>query len=106
MKLTFVKNIKNSKICDDIFLYKLNNINKFKPRSNCFIKEYREICEHLQLDPRFVYEYATARLLKFKQERIMMDVGDLEEDLIRECFDRGGDIESRKAVNFILFAGN
>jgi hypothetical protein len=53
-----------------------------------------------------VYENTTAIILKFKQERFMMDVDDFEENLIRECFDRGGDIETRKAVNYILFAGN
>jgi hypothetical protein len=56
MKLSFVKNIKNSNICNNIFLYKLNNIKDYKPRSNCFIKEFKEICSFLNLEPLFVYE--------------------------------------------------
>jgi hypothetical protein len=46
MKLTFVKNFKNSKICDDLFLYKVNNIKNFKPRSNCFIYLFIKVFEN------------------------------------------------------------
>jgi hypothetical protein len=65
MKLTFVKNIKKNLICNPIFLEKLNSNKKYKPRSNCFIKEFKDICQQLQYDPMYVYENTIAILAIF-----------------------------------------
>jgi hypothetical protein len=105
MKLTFIKNIKNSSICNKIFLFKLNSNASYKPRSKCFIKEYLEICKYLEKDPVAVYESTMSILAEFKEHTFGANEEDLTESEIRTCLVRGN-LDARIAMNSILYAGN
>ena len=64
MKLIFVKNMKSNSICKTIFNYLL--LEHQKPRSLSFMKEFKTICNKLEIDVNYAIENIVEVLANYK----------------------------------------
>ena len=63
MKLIFVKNLRNSKICKTIFNHLLNS--NYKKNTKSFIKSFRNTCNDFNVDNGYIINNITSVIENF-----------------------------------------
>ena len=102
MKLIFVKNLKNNSICQRIFNNLLNV--KHKDNTKSFIKEFKDICNILELNYTDVINNINEVTKNYKEKCLQFEVN-TETDLIVECLNNHHDVNMIYQLNLITYAG-
>ena len=102
MKLIFVKNLKNNSICQRIFNNLLNV--KHKDNTKSFIKEFKDICNILELNYTDVINNINEVTKNYKEKCLQFEVN-TETDLIIECLNNHHDVNMIYQLNLITYAG-
>ena len=103
MKLIFVKNMKSNSICKTIFNYLL--LEHQKPRSLSFMKEFKTICNKLEIDVNYAIENIVEVLANYKI-KILHFEDNYTNKIIKECLLNNTDPLMRGKINAVTYAGN
>ena len=96
MKLIFVKNLKNSKICTEIFNHLINN--DYKKNSKSFIKEIGAIFNRLDINKFNLITDIQFTIDKFKDDNLYAEQS-TEKELIINCLNNNHDY---KMINQLI----
>jgi hypothetical protein len=90
MKLIFVKNFKNSKICSEIFNHLIHN--NYKKNTKSFIKEVDNICSRLEINKFNLTKdiQNNVKINNFKDKCLFVDKN-IENELIITCLNNNHD---------------
>jgi hypothetical protein len=102
MKLIFIKNLKYSKICNDIFNYLLNQ--NYKNNTKSFIKEFKSLCTRLNLSCIEVFENINEIVKKFKIDCLNVEES-IEKELILTCLNNNHDYKMIDQLNLVTYSG-
>ena len=102
MKLIFVKNLKNNKICERIFNHLLANNHKNNTKS--FIKDFSIICNNLNLRSSEVISNINTIIKDFKEDCLKVE-DNIESELIRICLNNNHDFNMINQLNLVTYAG-
>jgi hypothetical protein len=102
MKLIFVKNLSNNKLCQNIFNTLL--ITNHKNNSISFIKSCKDICSSLGLDVNYVIKNIK-NVIKDFIEACLLVGNNTETELITLCLRNNQDCEMINQLNLITYAG-
>ena len=105
MKLVFVNNLKNSKICSDIFNFLINLENQ-KENPISFGNDLKKICTNLNKECNFVINNIKSIIEEFKISRMSYDESNLNHEIIKCCLENNSQNIMRKQLNDVLYAGN
>jgi hypothetical protein len=101
MKLIFVKNLSNNKLCQNIFNTLL--ITNHKNNSISFIKSFKDICSSLGLDENYVIKNIKNVIKDLKETCLLVD-DNTETELITLCLRNNQDCEMINQHNLITYA--
>jgi hypothetical protein len=102
MKLIFVKNLKNNKICTEIFNHLIHN--NFKKNSKSFIREIDSICNNLEINKLNLITDIQSIITKFKDDNLFVEKN-TESELIINCLNNNHDSKMIQQLNLITYAG-
>jgi hypothetical protein len=102
MKLIFVKNLKNSKICSEIFNHLINN--NYKKNTKSFIKEVDSICSRLEIDKFNLTKDIQYIINNFKEKHLFVDKN-IENELIVTCLSNNHDYRMIEQLNLVTYSG-
>ena len=102
MKLIFVKNLINKKICERIFNHLLANNHKNNTKS--FIKDFSIICNNLNLRSSDVISNINTIIKDFKEDCLKVE-DNIESELIRICLNNNHDFNMINQLNLVTYAG-
>ncbi len=88
MKLIFAKNLLSNKLCYDIF--KLLLTTNYKDNSTSFIKNFKDICNELELEVKYVIKNINNVIKDYKQV-CLIDEDNTETELISLCLKNNHD---------------
>ncbi len=102
MKLIFVKNLLNNKLCSDIF--KLLLTTNYRNNSTSFIKNFKDICNELELVVNYVIKNIN-NVIKDYKEMFLPVEDNTETEIISLCSKKNHDYAMMFQLNPVTFAG-
>ena len=102
MKLIFIKNLNNNKICKDIFNYLM--VNNKRNNTLSFIKDFNIISNRLKLNNTDIVNNINDIIKKFKEDCLMFQQ-DTESELIIICLNNNHDYNMITQLNLVTYAG-
>ena len=102
MKLIFVKNLRNSNICVNMFNQLLNS--NYKKNTKSFIKTFRDICSEMNLDVNYVVEKIQEIINDYKDNCLIIE-DNTETELITLCLNNNHDFSMINQLSLVTYAG-
>ncbi len=102
MKLIFVKNLNNNKLCKKFLNYSLSS--KYKNNTKSFIKEFMDVCKEMNLDHKYVIDNINSVSIELKNKCIEFEEN-TESDLIPKCLNNNHDFNMINQLNLVPYAG-
>ena len=104
IKLIFIKNLKNSRICSKIFSYLINN--NYSSNTKSIIKEIDSLCSRLDINKFSLLDDIQSIIKSYKKNCLYVDIN-IENELIKSCLNYNQDRDRNmiNQLNLITYSG-
>ena len=102
MKLIFIMNLKNNSICLKIFNHLL--IIKYKKNTKSFIKDFKNACNILQMDPQNIIKNIHTISTQYKDSSLNFE-NTTEIELIKIYIENNHEYKMIQQINMVTYAG-